>query len=105
MVSRARIRLRYLRLPDDLTDVDNELVYRDERVIVARYVTPIPKSVVFDNEVVLAAGYQVTYSELLDQWFTVCKIRIRKESIQDTTATSPLRPNSLKTGLNKQTCS
>jgi predicted RNA-binding protein associated with RNAse of E/G family len=55
--------------------VYNELVYRDESVVVAKYVTPTRKSVIFDREVVLAAGYQVTYFELPGQWFTVCKIR------------------------------
>lgn len=69
------IHLRYLRLPNDMTDVYNELVYRDKSVVVAKYVTPTRKTVVFDKEVVLAAGYEITYFELPDQWFTVCKIR------------------------------
>jgi predicted RNA-binding protein associated with RNAse of E/G family len=69
------VNLRYLRLPNDLTDVYNELVYRDENVVVAKYVTPTRKSVMFDREVVLAAGYHITYFELSGQWFTVCKIR------------------------------
>jgi predicted RNA-binding protein associated with RNAse of E/G family len=74
-LSSGRIRLLYLRLPDDLTDMYSELVYRDESVVVARYVTSTRKSVVFDKEVVLAAGYDIAYFELAGRWFTVCKIR------------------------------
>lgn len=74
-MSNGMINLRYLRLPDDLKDVYSELVYRDESVVVAKYVTSTRKSVVFDKEVVLSAGYQVTYFELPGQWFNVSKIR------------------------------
>jgi len=53
----------------------DDLVYRSKSVVVGRAQIVSPHSVVFDSEVVLAAGFQIVYFELAGKWFTVGKIR------------------------------
>lgn len=70
-----RIHLRYLRLPDQVTDIYDELLYRSEKVIVGRSQITSAHSITFDGELVLAPGFQIVYFELMESWFTVGKIR------------------------------
>jgi predicted RNA-binding protein associated with RNAse of E/G family len=56
-------------------DVYDELVYKSESVIVGRGRTTSAHSIVFNDEVVLATGFQIVYFELTGKWFSVGKIR------------------------------
>jgi predicted RNA-binding protein associated with RNAse of E/G family len=56
-------------------DRSDELLYRSEKIIVGKSKITSAHSVVFDDEVVLAAGFQIAYFELIGKWFTIGKIR------------------------------
>jgi len=73
--STQKLHLRYIRLPDEVLDIYDELIYKSEEVIVGKSQITSTHSVVFDGEVVLAAGFEITYFELIGKWFTVGKIR------------------------------
>jgi predicted RNA-binding protein associated with RNAse of E/G family len=73
--SLQKLHLRYIRLPNQAMDVYDDLVYKSENVIVGRGRTTSVHSVVFNDEVVLAAGFQIVHFELTGRWFTVGKIR------------------------------
>lgn len=67
--------MRYVRLPNQVLDLYDELVYRSRTVIVGRSQITSTHTVVFDGEVVLAPGFQIIYFEFVRKWFTVGKIR------------------------------
>jgi predicted RNA-binding protein associated with RNAse of E/G family len=70
-----RFHTRYVRLPDNVLDLYDDLVFRSERVIVGRSRISSANSVVFDGKVVLASGYQIVYFDMMREWFSVGKIR------------------------------
>jgi len=70
-----KIHLRFIRLPNHVLNLHDDLVYRSKRVVVGRSEVTSAHSVVFDNEVVLAPGFPIVYFELMGKWFTVGKIR------------------------------
>jgi GrpB-like predicted nucleotidyltransferase (UPF0157 family)/predicted RNA-binding protein associated with RNAse of E/G family len=74
-VSAKELRLRYVRLPDRVTELRDKLVYRSRRVVVGEGRIASVHRVVFDGEVVMAPGYQIVYFELIGKWFSVGKIR------------------------------
>ena len=71
----SKIHLRYVRLPDQVMDLYDVLIYRSKRIIVGRSQVTSAHSVMFDGELVLASGFQIVYFELMGKWFTVGKIR------------------------------
>ena len=70
-----RLHLRYVRLPDNVLDLDDDLVYRSKGIIVGKSQIRSANSVVFDGKTVLAPGYLIVYFELMRKWFSVGKIR------------------------------
>jgi predicted RNA-binding protein associated with RNAse of E/G family len=66
--------LRYVRLPNNVLDLYDDLVYRSELVVVGRSRIQSANSVVFDGKVVLASGYQIVYFDLMGEWFSVGRI-------------------------------
>lgn len=70
-----KIHLRFIRLPNQILDLHDDLIYMSKRVVVGRSKITSAHSVVFDNEVVLAPGFPIVYFELMGKWFTVGKIR------------------------------
>lgn len=56
-------------------EIYDTLIYKSEKVIVGKSRITSEHSVMFDGEVVLAAGFEIVYFELLGKWFTVGKIR------------------------------
>jgi len=70
-----KLHLRYVRLPNQVLDLYDDLCYWSERVIVGRSEITSEHSVIFDGEVVLATGFEMTYFHLFGKWFTVGKIR------------------------------
>jgi predicted RNA-binding protein associated with RNAse of E/G family len=70
-----KLHLRYVRLPYQVLDICDELVYRSKRVVVGKSQITSEHSVVFDGEVVLAPGFQIVYFDLMGKWFDVGKIR------------------------------
>jgi len=70
-----KIHLRFIRLPNQVLDLHDDLIYRSKTVVVGRSEVTSAHSVVFDNEVVLAPGFPIVYFELTGKWFTVGKIR------------------------------
>jgi predicted RNA-binding protein associated with RNAse of E/G family len=70
-----RFHLRYVRLPDNVLDLHDDLVYRSREVIVGKSQIRSANSVVFDGKTVLASGYQIVYFEMMRKWFSVGKIR------------------------------
>jgi len=72
---RMRLNLGYVRLPDNVLDLDDDLVHRLKGVIVGKSEIRSANSVVFDGKTVLALGYLTVYFELIRKWFSVGKIR------------------------------
>ena len=72
---RMRLHLRYVRLPDNVLDLNDDSVYRSKGVIVGKSQIRSANSVVFDGKTVLAPGYLIVYFELMRKWFSVGKIR------------------------------
>jgi len=70
-----KFHLRYVRLPNNVLDLHDDLFYRSERIIVGKSQITSANSVVFDGKVVLASGYQIVYFDLMRKWFSVGKIR------------------------------
>jgi predicted RNA-binding protein associated with RNAse of E/G family len=70
-----KLHTRYVRLPDNVLDLHDELVYRSQRIIVGRSKITSAHSIVFDGKVVLAPGYQIVYFDLMHKWYSVGKIR------------------------------
>lgn len=73
--SSKKIHLCYVRLPNQVLDLYDELIYRSRGTIVGRSEITSTHSVIFDGEVVLAPGFRIVYFELMGKWFTVGKIR------------------------------
>jgi predicted RNA-binding protein associated with RNAse of E/G family len=73
--SAQKLHLRYIRLPNQVLELYDDLVYRSERVIVGKGQITSAHSVMFDGEVVLASGFQIVYFDFIGKWFTVDKIR------------------------------
>lgn len=72
---KGNFHLRYIRLPNHILDLYDDLVYRSEKVIVAKSIITSDNSVIFDGEVVLTRGFQIVYFELTGKWFAIGKIR------------------------------
>jgi len=70
-----RLHLRYVRLPDNAKDLYDELVYRSDKIIVGRGRITSEHSITFDGKLVLAAGYQIVYFDLMQKWFSVGKVK------------------------------
>ena len=70
-----RFHLRYVRLPDNVLDLHDELVYRSKEIIVGKSQIRSAHSVVFDEKTVLTSGYEIVYFEIMRKWFSVGKIR------------------------------
>jgi predicted RNA-binding protein associated with RNAse of E/G family len=77
--STQKLHLRYIRLPDQVLELHDDLVYRSERVIVGRAQIASAHSVIFDDEVVLASGFEIVYFDYIGKWFSVGKIRNMQE--------------------------
>lgn len=73
--SAQKLHLRYIRLPNQVLELYDNLVYRSERVIVGKSQITSTHSVMFDGEIVLASGFQIVYFDLMGKWFSVGKIR------------------------------
>jgi len=53
----------------------DDLVFRSNKIIVGRSQVTSANAVTFDDKVVLAQGYPITYFQFFDKWFTIVKIR------------------------------
>jgi len=73
--STPKLHLRYIRLPNQVLNLYDELIYKSEKVVIGKSVITSTHSVIFDGETVLASGFQIVYFELMRKWFTVGKIR------------------------------
>jgi GrpB-like predicted nucleotidyltransferase (UPF0157 family)/predicted RNA-binding protein associated with RNAse of E/G family len=67
--------LRFTRLPAQVLEMHDELVYRSKEVIVGRSRITSAHSIVFDGQVVLTAGFPMVYFELMGKWFNIVKVR------------------------------
>lgn len=70
-----RLHLRYIRLPEQIMEMYDDLVYRSKRVVIGRSQVTSAHSVVFDDTTVLSAGFPIVYFELMGKWFSVVKVR------------------------------
>jgi len=70
-----KIRLRYIRLPNRTLESSDELVFRSDKLIVARTKVTTVNSVTFDGRTVLERGFPITYFEFVGKWYTIVKIR------------------------------
>ena len=70
-----RLHLRYLRLPAQVLEMYDELVFKSERIIVGKSQVTSAHSIMFDGKTVLKAGFPITYFELIGRWFTIVKVR------------------------------
>jgi len=70
-----KIHVSYVRLPNQVKDLYDELIYRSRDVVIGRSLITSTHSVTFDGEVVLAPGFQIVFFELKGKWFSVGKIR------------------------------
>jgi predicted RNA-binding protein associated with RNAse of E/G family len=73
--STQKLHLRYIRLPSQVLELYDDLVYRSERVIVGKSQITSAHSVMFDGELVLASGFEIVYFDFVGKWFSVGKIR------------------------------
>lgn len=71
----STLHLRYIRLPHQVLNLYDELLYKSEKIIVGKSKITSSHQVVFGDEVVLATGFQIVYFELIGKWFTIGKIR------------------------------
>jgi predicted RNA-binding protein associated with RNAse of E/G family len=73
--SAPKLHLRYVRLPNQVLDIYDDLIYKSEKVIVGRAQITSEHRVVFDRQVVLAPHFQIAYFDLMGKWFDIGKIR------------------------------
>jgi predicted RNA-binding protein associated with RNAse of E/G family len=73
--SQEKLHLRYIRLPNHVLELYDDLVYKSEGIIVGKDQIASAHSVIFDGEVVLASGFEIVYFDFLGKWFSVGKIR------------------------------
>ena len=73
--SMSKLHLRYIRLPNQVLDIYDDLVHKSQMVIVGKSTITSAHSVMFNEKVVLAHGFHIVYFELMGKWFTVGKIR------------------------------
>lgn len=73
--STSKLHVRFIRLPRQVLELYDELVYRSRSVVVGRSRVTSSHSVSFDGEVVLARGFPITYFELMGKWYSVLKVR------------------------------
>jgi GrpB-like predicted nucleotidyltransferase (UPF0157 family)/predicted RNA-binding protein associated with RNAse of E/G family len=71
----SRLHLRFLRLPAQVLEMYDELVFKSEKVIVGKSQVSSVHSLEFDGKTVLKAGFPITYFELMRKWFSVVKVR------------------------------
>lgn len=71
----SKLHLRYIRLPNQVLDIYDDLIYKSKRVVIGKSQITSEHSIMFDGEVVLARGFQIVYFELLGKWFAVGKVR------------------------------
>jgi predicted RNA-binding protein associated with RNAse of E/G family len=71
----SKLHVRYTRLPDQVTNLYDDLVYRSRDIVVGRGQITTTNSIVFDGKVVLMAGFRIVHFELTGKSFTVGKIR------------------------------
>jgi predicted RNA-binding protein associated with RNAse of E/G family len=74
-VSSQKLHLRYIRLPNHVLELYDDLVYKSKGIIVGKARIASAHSVVFDGEVVLASGFEIVYFDFIGKWFSVGKIR------------------------------
>lgn len=73
--STQKLHLRYIRLPNQIMNIHDDLIYKSKRIIVGKSEITSEHSVMFDGKVVLARGFQIVYFDLMGKWFSVGKIR------------------------------
>jgi len=73
--SNPRLHLRYIRLPAQVLEMYDDLVFQSKKVIVGRSQITSTHSIEFDGKMVLQAGFPITYFELVGKWFNVVKVR------------------------------
>jgi predicted RNA-binding protein associated with RNAse of E/G family len=73
--TKPRLHLKYIRLPDHVSNSYEELIYKSQKVIVGRPRITSEHKVVFDGEAVLARGFQIVFFDLIGKWFSIGKIR------------------------------
>jgi hypothetical protein len=74
-MSKPKLHIRYIRLPNQVLDIYDDLIYKSEKVVVSKGQITSTHSIVFDGEVVLAYGFQIVYFDFFGKWFGVGKIR------------------------------
>jgi hypothetical protein len=74
-MSKPKLHIRYIRLPNQVLDIYDDLIYKSGKVIVGQGQITSTHSIVFDGEVVLAYGFQIVYFDFIGKWFGVGKIR------------------------------
>jgi predicted RNA-binding protein associated with RNAse of E/G family len=55
-------------------ELNDELVYRSDKVIVGKAEVSSENSVVFDGETVLAPDFKIVYFDIFGRWFAVDKV-------------------------------
>ncbi|MEM3699809.1 MAG: DUF402 domain-containing protein [Candidatus Bathyarchaeia archaeon] len=74
-MSKKKLHIRYIRLPNQVLDIYDDLIYRSGKIIVSKGQITSAHSIIFDDEIVLAHGFQIVYFDLIGKWFGVGKIR------------------------------
>jgi GrpB-like predicted nucleotidyltransferase (UPF0157 family)/protein associated with RNAse G/E len=70
-----RLHLRYIRLPAQILEMYDDLVYQSRNVIIGRSQVTSTHSIRLGGKTVLEAGFPITYFELVGKWFNVVKVR------------------------------
>jgi len=55
--STPELHLRYIRLPSQVLNLYDELIYKSEKVVIGKSVITSTHSVIFDGETVLTSGF------------------------------------------------
>ena len=72
--SKEKIHLRYIRLPNNITEFLDDCLFRSEKIIACRSQVTSQHSVAFDGRTVLAAGFPIVYFEFPGRWFSILKV-------------------------------
>lgn len=60
-----KLHLRYIRLPNHVSNLHDDLVYRTNSIIIGRGKIASAHPIIFDGKTVLADGFKITYFDLV----------------------------------------
>lgn len=73
--STAKTVIHYFRPPDRALDIEAELLYQDDEVIVTSHIlSEVSEPLVISGEIVIDNGYRAVFAEYRNQWHDVAKV-------------------------------